>query len=367
VTKSMLAKSTVGILLIFAWFTADVVADSIGQVSYLQGSVEVVRGDQTHTSDVDFGFSLENFDQITTGSDGVAQLTLDPATGFDATITVQPDTTFNLNLGESDTGKTGALELMAGSVGLKVQKLADSAQFEVRSANAVMGIRGTEFDVATAVSGDLLVTVSEGRVECQDTTGETLYAEPERAVESVVDGDFHTLPVSAGKTIEFRRAWMESRITAFRNNAPQILRRYSVRYDLLRTRFDRAYELLMAKRDVLDRWFQEDRQQRVASRAQMLNESRQIEGGLLHLRRVDYVFSRLYYRILAMRRYYLTVVRWNDLPGFSAQEFFRRVENDRPQITERLRTVRYVSKLFVKRQGGLPLERLRDIEAAATP
>ncbi len=365
-TKNSVVKATLGAVLIFGWIVTGVAADSIGQVTFLQGSVEIVRGDQTHTSDVDFGFSLENFDQITTGADGVAQLTLDPATGFDATITVQPDTTFNLDLGETDTGKSGALELMAGSVGLKVQKLSDAAQFEVRSSNAVMGIRGTEFDVATAVSGDLLVTVNEGRVECQDTAGETLFADSERAVENVVDGDFHTLPVAPGKTDDFRRTWMERRIAAFRNNAPQLLGRYAGRYALLRVRFDHAYESLLAKREILDRWFQEDRQRRLASRAQTLNERRQIESGLLQLRRIDYVFSRLYYRILALRRYYLTVSRWPDLPGFSAQEFFQRVENDRPQIIERLRTVRYVSKLFVNRQGALPLERLRDIEAAAT-
>lgn len=341
-------------------------ADSVGEISFLQGSVEIVRGEQSHTSDVDFGFVLENFDQITTGSDGLAEVTLDGSTGFQGTITVQPDTTFYLDLGNTDSGRSGAVELMAGSVGLQVQKLAEADQFEVRSSNVVMGIRGTKFDVTTAVSGDLLVTVDEGRVECEDSAGSTLFAEPERAVEQVVDGGFQTLPMAVGKGAELRRAWMERRVAAFRAAAPRLIRQTALRYALLRARFDRAYESLMANRDILDKWYQEDRRQQQEESSQALAERRSVVGALIAVRRTEYLFSRLFYRILALRRYYFNVARWNDPPGFSTQQFFRRVENDRGQIAERLRTARYVAKLFVKRSGTLPLERLRDLEAAAT-
>lgn len=361
-----LIGGTTCLLLFLLGISGTASADSVGEISFLQGSVEVARGEQNHTSDVDFGFPLENFDQITTGSDGLVEVTLDGATGFEGTITVQPDTAFYIDLGPTDTGRSGAVELMAGSVGLTVRKLSPSDRFEVRSSNVVMGIRGTRFDVTTAVSGDLLVTVDEGRVACEDNAGSTLYAEPERAVEQLVDGGFQTVPVTAGKGDEFRRAWMERRLAAFREGAPRLIRAAALRYALLRSRFDRAYESLMANREILDRWFQEDRRQQPEDAAQALVERRRIMGALIQVRRTEYLFSRLYYRILALKRYYENVARWNDAPGFSTQQFFRRIENDRGRIAERLRTVRYIEKLFVKRGGTLALERLRDIEAAAT-
>ncbi|WP_455381198.1 hypothetical protein, partial [Salinispira pacifica] len=208
--------------------------------------------------------------------------------------------------------------------------------------------------------------VEEGRVVCEDQEGTTLFAEPDRAVEKVAEGDFRTLPVAAGNAADFRRAWMDRRLAAFKVAAPRLVRLLAVRYELLRARFDRAYQALMDRRSILDKWFNEDRRQQPEDQTQMVDERRQISAALLEAQRVQYLFSRAYYRMLALKRFYETQARWSDPPGFSTQQFFRRVENEAGLVAERLRTVRYVAKLFVKRHGSLPLERLQELQAATT-
>ncbi len=66
-------------------------------------------------------------------------------------------------------GEPGGLVLFFGRAWSKVVRAAGGeSSFEVRSANAVAGVRGTEFEVGVADDGSARVVVDEGRVRVED-------------------------------------------------------------------------------------------------------------------------------------------------------------------------------------------------------
>jgi len=82
------------------------------------------------------------------------------------------------------TGRPSGVTLFAGRVWSKVAKGAGGdTKFEVESANAVAGVRGTEFEVGVGIDGSTRVRVTEGEV-------------------AVGGEDDRPVPVSAGKEIE---------------------------------------------------------------------------------------------------------------------------------------------------------------------
>lgn len=357
-------------------------SQQVGTIVYLQGDIQVVRDEQVHTSDVDFGFPLQSYDEIISGDNSTVQLSVNTQDGLEATITVQPDTSFYLDLATDSnsqqgaaanvaesvqssastavaSGSKGAIELLAGAVGLDVRKMTDGSTLEVRTDSTIMAVRGTKFDVQTSVAGDVLVTVTDGKVQCDSDGGSTLFAEPDHAVENVSEGDFRNLPIANGTTVEtFRQTWAEQRRAAFLQNAPRIVRNTSARYTTLHDRFTAAYRELMRNRAVLDRWIREDRTGAQIDPTQFAADRNAVLDALSRARAAAFLFERVLHRTNAMYRIYTTSSHWTDLSGFSSDEFFRRVENERPELLRQLRSLRYVLKLFAKRDHQpVPFER----------
>ncbi len=330
----------------------------VGEVVYLEGAPQLFRRGAVVDDPMDFGTPLLNFDQIVTEERDFAELAIDPDTGIDAVIEVYPNSAFYLDVTSLQDSQRGGVEMLAGTISLNVSRLLGESELEVRTQAAVMGVRGTTFDVTIGVNGDLLVVATEGRVVCRDDTGTTLFATPNQAVEQRFDGLFRNVPVAITEADTFRREWLAERIEAFRASPLEVLRHYRERYLDLRERFSAAYRELFENRSILDKWMQEDRRGIVGSRPEQLREKRQVIGELLRLRRVLFVFERVYYRLVDLEaNVQPRALRAELSPGLTVEDFLQELRRDRRVLARRMQTVRYVFRLYAERNdGSVPTE-----------
>ncbi len=355
--RTLLVAAAVAALSLFpgAFYAS---ADTVGNISSIQGQVSLSRGNQIHSNDLSIGFSLQNFDQITTGGDGIVQVQLDPASGLDGTLTVQPGTTVSIEISAANEGRQAALELMSGMITVKITDSAASLPFAVRTNAAVMKVRGAEFDVATTIAGDMLVSVKAGTVVCEDETGAVLYAEPERAVEQLFGGGFRTRVIQTGKADAFRIEWMKQRLLTFQKAASQTANISVIRYRREKPQFDSAYAALMGQREIIDRWLSEDRSGAPAPQPVAAGEMSRISPDLDALRRIAFYFSRSFYRVKALEQYYQSATRWKNTQDVKFNRFFAEFDNEKGKIADRLQTVRYITRMYAERGGELPLSAL---------
>jgi exonuclease VII small subunit len=108
------------------------------------------------------GARLEDGARIKTGADGVAELQYDD--GSKAVVRIDSEIIVRPKSGERPSG----LVLMLGRVWAKIAKSSGGDRsFEVQSANAVAGVRGTDFEVGVGLDGSARVVVSSGEVEVE--------------------------------------------------------------------------------------------------------------------------------------------------------------------------------------------------------
>ncbi len=327
----------------------------IGEISFISGEVELIRDEEVLTeNELTIGHEIENYDQILTASDGQLIINLTSARNPDAEIHIAPNTTFVIDVNRIRGNETTTLSLITGSLGLKVQKLGGNQRFHVQSEAATMGVRGTEFSVETSPAGDVLVTCSDGAVACRDEESRReIDARPGTVVEKRSDGDMVSIPVSLSGLRNFRKEWLAERISAFKPNALRVVRFYARRYDDLYNRFNAEYEALLLKTAILDKWTGEDREDRLGSRIQIMREKKQIIGYLFRIQRILFVFERVYHRLLELHRYFEEGYGEGEVkPGLSTSEFFRRFLNQRQDLSTKVRKVRYIMKLYAKRNEG---------------
>lgn len=328
-------------------------SDEVGTVTFVQSFPEVVRDGRTLVEDVDFGFRVEHLDAIRTDERSALEIELDAATGIDATISVEPDTTFALDVTALLPEQDGAIELIAGSVNVIARRLAGDSRFEVRTPGATMGVRGTTFSVTTAPGGEILVTAEEGLVEVTDPDGRALFASPGEAVE--VDEStslFRTVRYDRAQTAAFRSEWRERRAALFVERAPEILRFWGSRYRRARDEFVEAYAELMRQRDVIDTWLDEDRRgvrPRIGRLQDRLDLRRAVVRARAALTRYEPILARLD-RIEPFVQELAPNVELE--PGFTAADLYLIVSDDRGVMAERAATVRHVLKLYGIRNGG---------------
>lgn len=327
--------------------------DVVGEIVYLEGFPEIIRGADTVIDTVDFGFPIENYDSIRTDPESVVELQLDRATGIDATISVEPDTVFHINVSSLQSEQTGTVDLISGSISVVARELLGVSRLNVRTQTSVAGVRGTTFSVTTAVGGEILVSAQEGLVEVTDLGGATLFAAPGEAVELDSERNVFRNLKYTGSPAALRRQWLAERIDAFRANAPRVFRFYARRYLAERDAFVSAYEALMAERDIIDRWIEEDRRGITADSITVTREKRQIAGALLRLRASMFLFEHTVTRLDRMRP---LVVEFADeievARGDTATDLLKLIELERAVMTRRFATVRQVLRLFSDRNNG---------------
>jgi hypothetical protein len=337
--------------------------DRVGEIKYLENDLTVVRNNRTlDPGNVEIGMEIQNLDLFKTGKTGYAELGLDDPRS--ATIKLSPGTTFYLEQGAVGKGKRTSIGAITGTVAVKVQKLGANQQVQVSSESAVMGARGTSFEVTLSPAGDLLVTCSEGEVLCREEDGRELTAVPGSVVTQPAGEDFQRVPVAVSDLERFRQDWYAERLEVLKANALKAIRAYALRYVALRERFNRAYAGLARERQVLEKWYEEDRRGKIGGNMEILREKKQLIGHLVELRKVLFVFERVYFRLAELEDYYRQGYGEGALEGsLTSRAFFQAFDRDRAVLERQMAEIHYLTKLYAKRnQGAFPTERSEEGE-----
>jgi hypothetical protein len=336
--------------------------DRLGEITYLENGLSVVRNNRALSpADVEIGMEIQNLDLLKTGKAGYAEVGLDDPQS--ATIRLSPGTTFYLERSAVGRGRRTSVGAITGSIAVKVQKLSPGQQVQVASESALMGVRGTTFEITLSPSGDLLVACSEGEVVCREESGAELSAVPGTVISQPAGEEFQRVPVAVSDLARFRQEWYAERLEVLKANPLKAIRFYALRYAALRERFNRAYAALAGERQVLQKWYDEDRRGQIGGNMEILREKRRIIRNLLELRKVLFVFERVHFRLTELEEYYRQGYGEGTLEGsLTSSAFFQALDRDREVLERRMAEVRYVTKLYARRnQGVFPTD--RDLES----
>lgn len=328
--------------------------DQIGEILYLDDEVEIVRNSETiYPEDVFIGMEIENYDLLSTDAYGFAEIGIDSPRSPEMNLKVSPNTTFYFEVNKIGQTEKTTLEMLSGALSLKVKKIAGAREVEVKSESATMGVRGTSFDVAANPAGEVLITCPEGRVSCRDDEGNELFAEPGQIVEKRPGELFRRIPVAVSDLETFRREWYAERLEVFKANALKAIKAYASRYSELKQGYESAYQELIQERETLNKWYAEERRKSIGSRMEIMREKKKLIGHLLKIRKNLFLFERVYFRLVELEDYYRQGYgRGLIRPGLSSADFFKAFNRDRRKLSEKMARVRFIIKLYAKRNGG---------------
>lgn len=162
--KTMCAFALIGSLCALAG------AQTLGTVDYMEGAVSIQRNGES-LKKIDIGTKIENLDLVKTSADGTVSIAFDKASGLSGSIQVVPASTAIIRRDQISGSSASEVQLLAGAVKLKVKRLVKGeSSVQVRTPTSVLGIRGTEFTVAT-FNGSSIVACKEGEVYCASSSG----------------------------------------------------------------------------------------------------------------------------------------------------------------------------------------------------
>ncbi len=326
----------------------------IGSIAYLEEGVEINRNRETIPAwDVYIGMGVENYDLLRTDETGYAEVELDSPRSAPAIVKISPNTSYYFEMNKIGRDNTTTIGLITGSLSVKVAKLSGRQSVEVATESALMGVRGTDFNVTLSPGGEILVTAEEGRVSCIDDSGQELYAEPGTVVEKRPGELFREIPVAVSDLETFEREWYADRLEVFKANALRAIKFYADRYLQLKSRFDGAYGDLQGNTQILRKWYEEDRHGQIGGRMESLREKKELIGELLELRKILFIFERVYFRLIELEGYYHQGYGRGQIePGLSSAAFFSRFDREKQELGEKMAELRYITKLYAKRNDG---------------
>jgi len=165
---------------------------------------------------------------------------------------------------------------------------------------------------------------------------------------------FRQVPVSISDLETFRGEWYADRLEVFKSNALKAIKFYALRYIRLKRRFDSAYTELQRESQILRKWHEEDRRGEIGGRMESLREKKQLIGELLELRKILYIFERVYFRLVELEGYFRQGYGRGQIePGLAAGAFFNRFTREKRQLAAKMAEIRYITKLYAKRNDGV--------------
>lgn len=114
-------------------------------VTAVTGTVEFSKAGSGDWAKVSEGAVLQQFDVVRTGENSTCSLLFRGMSNSD--VVIKPDSVLALTTVSQGAGDDTELGLSLGAVLVKAEKLKGESQFEVRTPNSIVGIRGTEFEV----------------------------------------------------------------------------------------------------------------------------------------------------------------------------------------------------------------------------
>ncbi len=158
-------KKSVSFLAFAGAISCALFAQTLGRVEYLEGSPEITRNGEV-LKRVDIGTRIENLDIVKTDGDSSLTVAFEPDSGLTGTVQIVPSTVAVLRQDQIQSKPANDIKLLTGSLKMKVERIAGkNASVQVRTSSSVLGVRGTEFVVAS-FNGATLVGCSSHSVWC---------------------------------------------------------------------------------------------------------------------------------------------------------------------------------------------------------
>jgi len=328
-------------------------AQTIGEIAYLEGGVQIVRGGSTLDGKlVKEGLDLANFDLIKTGSDGQVELRITSPAAPAATVTVSPRTQFSVEIGRVAQKQQTTLDLIAGSVAMKCAKLTAGQSMRVVTEGVATGVRGTSFTVDAPATGDLLVTCDDGEVACTDEKGGVVAASAGQAIERPYGKPLARLAV-ATTLAQAREGWIDRQVGEIGRDPLALVAFYRNRLNRQLRSFDRQYRAFARYQRVFDGWDAEDRAGAARKPLQEIRDRARLALRLWALRVTLFAVERTYVRLTELRTYcedHGIAGRVGVLQSSTA--FFEMLERRRPLIELRRALIRWRSLQFALRNDG---------------
>ena len=265
-------------------------------ILYMEGIVDVTRdGEYLDYSEVDIGTIINNYDIIETGDDGYLEIEVKTPVSSSVTLKIFEDTTFYFDTKQVQGSTKTSFQLLAGSMGMKVQKLYDNNELDINVNDSVMGVRGTEFTISSNVDGSTLVTTKEGKVSCTNDAGQEWFSTPGVVCETDGDKKYREVNVPVDEVDEYRDKWVESRMEILRSNALVSIRHYAKLYNQFYPRFDRAWQSLERKDDVFEKWYRYLNSGSRPSMSEAVLSKQAVSREIIELRSVLPIFQHTFY------------------------------------------------------------------------
>jgi len=298
----------------------------------LEGDVTVTRDGVVIPSEkIAEGFALEDFDTVTTGRTGRADVRFAASTGMSASVRLDAETSLYVDASPQKTEQTVGIELLAGGVSVQAASVAGRSLIDVRTDGGSFSQAGPGFRVVTVPSGESLIWTRFGTVAVR-VGNRVISAEPGAVVE--VSSRVKTVPVNVSTVDAYEAEWRTQKFQHFHDDAAGLLHSLGTRYQLQLVQFERAWE----------------RGQREAGGPQ-----RSVQAAVADLRRSAAPLERSMPRIQALRQLFddgLIPPAIEVNRGYSAKDFFKTWDQESADWALKLAEARAQYKAVVAANDG---------------
>ncbi len=337
------------IIVLFALVVSALPAqEGVGRIVYLEGLVDVHReGELIELFDSDIGMELFNYDLIETGDDGIVEIEIINLGTGGSTVVVRENTAFYFDTSNLGGYSQNNLSMLSGSLHMKVQKLTGREEVTVRTESAVMGVRGTDFTVTEAPETSILVTCTEGAVQCTDDKNNSLTAGEGRIVEKRPDEPVREVAVDPGDEDLYRRYWLNQREEVFKAGAVTFVRGYSNRYRQMLPMFEDAYRDLYNVRDILETHGHIEASGAMGATGTMVQIKGEVSDEIFAMRSVFPVFEEIFYTVQLLERYHARGIGVCDIEKrYTSADFFEEFAAEKEILKKKMSYVRYLFRLY---------------------
>lgn len=319
-------------------------------ILYMEGSVEITRnGEYLDWAEIDIGTVLQNYDMIETGSDGYVEIEVRTPVSPAVTLKVLEDTSFYYDTKKVQGRTKTSFQLLAGSMGMKVQKLYEDNELEINVNNSVMGVRGTEFTISSTVDGSTLITTTEGKVSCMDESGTERFSIPGVVCETDDNKRYREVNVPVDQLDQYRVQWMAARLEILKSNALVSIRHYASLYNQYYPRFDRSWQSLESKNEVFIKWYRYMQNGTRPSMSEAVLSKQSVSREIMELRSVLPIFQHTFYILGSLGKLYRQGYGQGSLNiNMTQKQLFRHYADNYQETRRRLTKSLYYFRIYLE-------------------
>ena len=333
-----------------------IAAQDVGFIEYLSGSVSVQHnGEVEDLATDDIGYSLFEYDLISTGSNGLVELVLDGVGSSGTKLTIHEDTVFTVETGGQRAYPDTKLKILKGSIGLRVTKLLNGSSLTVHTETAAMGVRGTSFNVVTGPDGSVLVVCSEGKVSCTGYKGDEFFAIPGTGVEKLPAENMGTVSVEKGSEEAFIQTWSQTRKDIFKSGARIFVKAYWSQWNNIRDLYSSAYNNLVKKSALIQQYGMKAEASGYETSGAMVKVKAEVSDEIIEIRKIFSLYEQVFYRLVELESYHNTGIGAVQLDKKTTSEaFFAGFSRKEAEYRSELAVTRYLLRmyLYINRAAG---------------